>query len=81
MDRLLLKDIQNNFAEIVANLLPGEVVQIVSGDQIVARLTGERKLLHSDTLRPARQPGSAIRTLKIISDDEEHLHDFADYMP
>ncbi|MEL7351685.1 MAG: hypothetical protein AAF171_26975 [Cyanobacteria bacterium P01_A01_bin.116] len=50
MNRLLLKDIQNNFAEIVANLLPGEGVQIVSGDQIVARLTGERKTLHSDTL-------------------------------
>lgn len=80
MNRLLLKDIQNNFAEVVANLLPGEVVQIVSGDQIVARLMGERQTLTGETLPAARQPGSAIGTLKIISDDDEHLQDFADYM-
>jgi len=81
MNRLLLKDIQNNFAEVVANLRPGEVVQIVSGDQIVARLMGARQTLPSETVPAARQPGSAIETIKIISDDEEHLHDFADYMP
>ncbi|MEO1392408.1 MAG: antitoxin of toxin-antitoxin stability system [Cyanobacteria bacterium J06634_5] len=80
MNRLLLKDIQNNFAEVVANLRPGEMVQIVSGDQIVARLMGERQTLPVETLPATRQPGSAIGTLKIISEDDKHLQDFADYM-
>ena len=78
MNRLLLQDIQSNFAEVVTNLLPGEVVQIISGDQIIAQIVGERKPLNKKT---TRQPGSAIGTLEIISDDDEHLQDFADYMP
>lgn len=40
MNRLRLQDIPSNFAEIVANLLPGEVVQIISGDQIIAQIVG-----------------------------------------
>jgi len=40
MNRLRLRDVQNNFAEVVAKLLPGAVVQIALGDQIVALLTG-----------------------------------------
>ena len=81
MNRLLLKDIQNNFAEVVANLLPGEVVQIVSGNQVVARLMGERKPLSGKTELVARQPGSATGTLKIVANDDEHLQDSTDYMP
>jgi len=31
-------------------------------------------------LKPVRQPGSARGLLKIISEDDEHLVDFQDYM-
>jgi hypothetical protein len=31
--------------------------------------------------RQPRQPGSAIGTLTILADDEEHLQDFQNYMP
>jgi antitoxin (DNA-binding transcriptional repressor) of toxin-antitoxin stability system len=86
MKRVMLKDIQNNFAGVVANLHPGEVVQIVSGDKVVARLIGESETLNHEPLptkplRTARQPGSAIGTLTILADDNEHLQDFVDYMP
>ncbi len=76
MNRLLLEDLQKNLAEVIANLHPGEVVQIISANKIVAHLTGEQNIPHR-----TRQPGSAIGTLKIVADDEEHLQDFRDYMP
>lgn len=80
MTRLLLEEIQNNFAEVIGNLHPGEVVQIVSGDQVIARLMGPQEPLYSEPLPAIRQPGSAIGTIKIIEDDDEHLQDFTDYM-
>ncbi|MGF1600824.1 MAG: hypothetical protein ACFCU8_02190 [Thermosynechococcaceae cyanobacterium] len=46
MNRLMLHDVQKNLAEVIAKLDPGEVVQIVLGDQVVAHLTGERKSMH-----------------------------------
>ena len=55
MNRLLLEDVQRNLAEVIANLHPGEVVQIISEDKVVAHLTGEQ-----DIPRRTRQPGSAI---------------------
>lgn len=80
----MLKDIQNNFAEAIANLHPGEVVQIVSGDKVVVRLIGESEILNHESLptkpsRTARQPGSTIGTLTIIDDDDENLQDFKAY--
>ena len=30
--------------------------------------------------RPSRQPGSAVGTLVIVADDQEHLKDFEEYM-
>ena len=81
MNRLMLKDIPDNLAALIANLLPGEVVQIVSNNQVVARLTREQEPLCSKTLPTVRQPGSAVGTLKIIADDDEHLQDFTNYMP
>ena len=80
MTDFMLKDIPNNLAVLIANLHPGEVIQIVSGNQIVARWTGEREPLHSELLI-IHQPGSAIRTLKITTEDDKHIQDFVDYMP
>ena len=55
-------------AELIASLQPGEEVQIFSGDRTVARLIGELQ-----PPRKPRQPGSAIGTLTILSEDEIHL--------
>ena len=81
MTQLLLEDVSKNFAEVIANLHPGEVVQVMSAGRVVAHLIGEQTPSWNDAPRKLRQPGSAIGTLDIISDDDEHLRDFSDYMP
>jgi antitoxin (DNA-binding transcriptional repressor) of toxin-antitoxin stability system len=76
MQSVTLEDAQTHLSELIARLQPGEEVQITSGQQIVARIIGS-----TPTIRQPRQPGSAIGTLTILADDEEHLQDFKDYMP
>lgn len=53
----------------------GEQVVITRGDKPVAQLVA----VSGD--RPTRKPGFAKGVLTIVSDDEEHLEDFKDYMP
>ncbi|XWK88584.1 MAG: hypothetical protein U7127_00525 [Phormidium sp.] len=76
MTRITLTEAQLRLPELIASLKPGEEVEIFSGHLTVARLIGELK-----PLRKPRQPGSAIGTLTIVSEDETHLQDFRDYMP
>lgn len=76
MNRVTLNEAQMHLSELIANLRPGEEVQIIAGEKIVARLVAE-----SQTMRQPRRPGSAVGTLTILADDEEHLRDFEDYMP
>lgn len=76
MTRIPLTEAQLRLPELIASLQPGEEVQIFSGDRTVARLIAELQ-----PPRKPRQPGSAIGTLTILSEDETHLQDFHDYMP
>ncbi|MGA9382273.1 MAG: hypothetical protein WBV73_26225 [Phormidium sp.] len=76
MTKIPLTEAQLRLPELIASLKPGEEVEIFSGDLTVARLIGELK-----PLRKPRQPGSAIRTLTILSEDETLLEDFRDFMP
>jgi antitoxin (DNA-binding transcriptional repressor) of toxin-antitoxin stability system len=76
MKCVTLEDAQTHLSELIAKLQPGEEVQIMSGQQIVARIIGT-----TTATRQPRRPGSAIGTLKILADDEEHLQDFQNYMP
>ncbi|MEH2465478.1 type II toxin-antitoxin system Phd/YefM family antitoxin [Nostoc sp.] len=76
MIRIPLIEAQLHLPELIASLQPGEEVQIFSGDRTVARLIGELQPPHKP-----HQPGSAIGTLIILSEDETHLEDFHDYMP
>ncbi|GAA6614367.1 type II toxin-antitoxin system Phd/YefM family antitoxin [Scytonema sp. NUACC26] len=76
MTRIPLTEAQLRLPELIASLQPGEEVQIFSGNRTVARLIAELQ-----SPRKPRQPGSAIGTLIILSEDETHLEDFHDYMP
>jgi antitoxin (DNA-binding transcriptional repressor) of toxin-antitoxin stability system len=76
MNRLTVQDAQTHFSELIANLQPGETVQSVEGEKIVARLGAELEVS-----RKPRQAGSAVGTLTIVADDDEHLQDFEDYIP
>lgn len=74
MTRIPLTEAQLRLPALIANLQPGEEVQIFSGNCTVARLIGEFQ-----PPRKPRQPGTAIGTLTIVSEDETHLEDFNDY--
>lgn len=78
MHCISIEDAQTHLPELIAQLQPGEEVQIMAGQKIVARLVGSGKTVQASH---PRQPGSAVGTLTILSDDDEHLQDFKDYMP
>ncbi len=75
MIRIPLTEAQLRLPELIASLQPGEEVQICSGDRTIARLVAELQ-----PSRKPRNPGSAIGTLTILSEDQTYLEDFR-YMP
>lgn len=79
-DRIMtvtLEDAQARLADLVAGLKPGEALVITRDAVPVATLTTAPPV---PPQRQPRVPGSAKGTLTIISDDDEHLVDFAEYM-
>jgi prevent-host-death family protein len=76
MSIITLEEAQAQLSTLISNLKPGEEIQITKNNQPVARLVGE-----SNAVRQPRKPGSAIGKIKIISEDNEHLEDFKEYMP
>ncbi len=76
MAHITLEEAQLRLPELIAGLQPGEEVQIFAENRAVARLIAE-----VPSTRKPRQPGSAVGTLVIVSDDDDHLKDFSDYMP
>ena len=71
-----LEEAQANLPDIINALIPGKEIIITRNSQPVARLIGEKLPVHQP-----RKPGSACGKLIIHSEDEDHLHDFKDYMP
>ena len=71
-----LEEVQATLPEIIRTLGPGEEVLITQDDQLVAKL-----IIQPTSARQPRRPGSAKGILTIVSDDEEHLEDFKEYMP
>jgi len=76
MNQVTVQEVQQHLLELLADLSPGEGLRIVAGDRIVGRLVAEQGIV-----RAPRQPGSAIGTLAILANDDEHLQDFVNYMP
>ena len=75
MPTVTLEEAQAKLPELIDGLQPGESLVITRDEKPVARL------LHEET--PKRQPrkaGNCKGMLVIISDDDEHLEDFAEYM-
>ena len=73
MSTVTIEEAQAQLPQLLAQLAPGQEVQIMDRGQPVARLI--RAAL------PPRQPGSAIGQLVILAEDDEHLRDFQEYMP
>ena len=76
MTTVSIEEAQAKLPELIQRLKPGEEVLITRQQQPVAKLVGQQP-----TTRGPRQPGSAKGKLSILAEDEEHLHDFRDYMP
>jgi prevent-host-death family protein len=70
-----LQEAQAHLAELIERLQPGESLLITRNETPVARLTAE-----GARGRKPRQPGNCKGMLTLVSDDEEHLKDFAEYM-
>ncbi len=72
MTTITVEEAQMELPRLIDRLGPGEEVLITRNDQTVARLIGDR---------PPRQPGNCEGMLTILSDDDDHLVDFAEYLP
>ena len=77
MKRMAIQEVQAKLPDLIAKLRPGEYLIITDEDHPVARLSYEGE----PPPRKPRQAGSAKGQLIIVSDDEEHLEHFRDYMP
>ncbi len=75
-EMITLEDAQAHLAEIIANLPPGEELLITQDERLIAKLIGQ-----SSCTRHPRKPGSAAGKLIILSEDDDHLDDFREYMP
>jgi antitoxin (DNA-binding transcriptional repressor) of toxin-antitoxin stability system len=73
--RVPIGEAQARLGEIIAELRPSEEIEITQEDRPIARL-----VYVPPPPKGPRVPGSAIGKIFIISDDDEHLKDFKDYM-
>lgn len=76
MASVTIQEAQKKLPELIHQLTPGEEVVITEDSKPVARIVGERP-----AVRQRPQPGLCKGMITIIADDEEHLKDFAEYMP
>jgi len=75
---ITIDEAQARLKELIHRLAPGEEVVITENQQPVAKLVSEPPKAKTG-LRPP--PGLGKGFITVISDDDEHLKDFADYMP
>jgi antitoxin (DNA-binding transcriptional repressor) of toxin-antitoxin stability system len=73
---LTLAEAQAQLPEIIHRLNSGEEIVITEGDQVVAKIVGDRR-----PMRQRREPGLGKGMLTIVTEDDEHLKDFEEYMP
>ncbi len=70
-----LEDAPAGLADWIHRLAPGEEVVITEKSVPIAKLVSEKPLVR---LRP--EPGFCKGWITIVSDDDEHLKDFEEYM-
>ena len=73
---LAVEDIKLTLPELLDRLAPGDEVILTRNHQPVAKLVSEKP-----PERKPRVPGLGKGIITIIAEDEEHLSDFAEYMP
>jgi antitoxin (DNA-binding transcriptional repressor) of toxin-antitoxin stability system len=74
---ITIEEAQAQLKEIIHQMVPGEAIVITENQQPVAKLVMETT--STPRLRPP--PGLGRGMITIVSEDDEHLKDFAEYMP
>jgi antitoxin (DNA-binding transcriptional repressor) of toxin-antitoxin stability system len=75
MPTLSIDQVQAQLPQLIDQLQPGEEVVITRGDKTVARLVS------FEAPQPTPVFGACKGMLEIRAEDEEHLKDFAEYVP
>lgn len=75
MTTLTLEEAQATLADLIHSLTPGGEVVITENNQPVA------KLVAAPVERPHPLPGRGQGMLVVLTEDDEHLEDFKEYMP
>jgi antitoxin (DNA-binding transcriptional repressor) of toxin-antitoxin stability system len=75
MQTVTLEEAQSHLAEIIDRLGPGDEVVVTRDDRPVARIRSERPA------GPTPVPGRCRGMLTVVTEDDEHLRDFSEYMP
>jgi prevent-host-death family protein len=78
MAMVTIQEAQAKLPDLIHKLMPGDEVVITENNLPVAKLVSELPK-PKPGLRPP--PGLGKGCITIVSDDEEHLKDFAEYMP
>lgn len=73
---LTVAEAQAQLPEVIHRLQAGEEVVITEGDQIVAKIVGDR-----GPLRQRPEPGLGRGMITINAEDDEHLKEFEEYLP
>ena len=76
MPTITIEEAQAKLRELIDGLCKGEELAVTQGGRVVARIVGEKA---ESQRRPG--PGLAKGMLTVVSDDDEHLTDFAEYLP
>ncbi len=71
-----LEEAQSRLIELVGGLGSGDEIMILQDQQPVAKLVGQRS-----TAQKGRVPGNCKGLITLAIDDDDHLQDFAGYMP
>lgn len=75
MMTITIEEAQARLPQLIDQLAPGEELVITRDSRPIAQIVG----LPAETPRPV--PGRGRGKLIIISEDDDHLKDFEDYMP
>ena len=73
MSTATMEEVQSHLPELLDKLVPGDAVVITRDGKPVARLTPEWPV-------GVPIPGRCRGMLTVVSDDDEHLKDFAEYL-
>jgi antitoxin (DNA-binding transcriptional repressor) of toxin-antitoxin stability system len=71
-----VEEAQAKLKELIHQLAPGDELVLTENEQPIAKLVSEPR---KPQLRPP--PGLGKGILTIVSEDDDHLKDFVEYMP